>query len=209
MRVAEGRRLTGRTLWLSDAGVGAELILDEGEDPDRAITLVRDEVRAVFSTLGLAREGPSGEGLVARVHGHGVSLAHPAPIDALYASVDALEHAVARAAAVLEGRALVRGDEKLRDIARDLERERNPRFVALLEAARARGVPLLWDDDELSLGLGARSRRRRVERARQRPGGARHRHERQDHDDAAARAHARRRRARRGPHLHGRAPRGR
>lgn len=153
MPLYEGRRLTGRTLWTEGPGVGAELSLDEGEDPSRAIGLLREEVARVFTTLGLGEDR-----LRVHVHRRGLSLAAPAPIDGLYAAVEAFEHAVERAMARAEGRALEPDDARLRELADALAEERNPRFLALLEAAHEHDVPLLWDDEELSLGLGSRSR---------------------------------------------------
>jgi hypothetical protein len=39
-------------------------------------------------------------------------------------------------------------------LVRLFDEERNPRLLALQAAARERGAPFLWDDDEVSLGLG-------------------------------------------------------
>ena len=39
-----------------------------------------------------------------------------------------------------------------------VEAERNPRLIALQDAARAQGVAFLWDDDTASVGLGTGSR---------------------------------------------------
>jgi UDP-N-acetylmuramyl tripeptide synthase len=89
-----------------------------------------------------------------RLDSGGVLLALSAPIDTLYAAVDVNDAAWRRAEAELRGVPPPSEDvllPPLRDAIRD---ERNPRLIALADAAAKHHVTLLWDDDEVSLGLG-------------------------------------------------------
>lgn len=156
MRVTDARRLTGKNLWTTGPAAAAEIVLEAGDDVDALTAAVRREVPPLFQALGL-----SDEGLVFRTHKSGLSVALPVVIDALYAGVSALELAIERAAASLRGSAdnvTPDDEETLRAISEELAAERNPSLIKLLSAAHERGVPALWDDDEVSLGLGARSR---------------------------------------------------
>lgn len=84
----------------------------------------------------------------------GASLLISAPIDALYAMCELNEVAWASTLhACGLGRAPDRGEELPR-LTRLFDEERNPRLLALQRAAAKRGLPFLWDDDEVSVGYG-------------------------------------------------------
>jgi len=102
--------------------------------------------------------------IVARAHASGASLAFAAPLDQLLAATEVNEwawlsslrgtsafHAPGHAAAWDEASAL----HTLRAFARA---ERNPALTELVDAARARGLTALLDDDLLSFGVGGGSR---------------------------------------------------
>lgn len=168
LRLVESRRLTGANLLLGSAGA----ILDVATGPaapDRSAVV--DAWRRELTTLldavewGEARFGH-------RAHRTGLSFAFAAPIDALYAACDLHEAAWARTVAALGGDvaqafsgAAVDPPGDARDMAALVDRlrrtiadEADPALMALRTAAAAHDVPLLWDDDEVSLGLGCHAR---------------------------------------------------
>ena len=176
MHVVDSRRLTGPSLLLDRPGVILEVALD-GLDTDAALAAWSAEATRLLDALGWG-----GTTLVTRVHAGGASLAFAAPVDALYAATVVNEAAWQLAIATLGGDeafAIERGHghgDTLEDLTTDgdegaepyeatVERlratiaaERNPRLMALAEAAASRNIVLLSDDRRVSLGLGSRSR---------------------------------------------------
>lgn len=155
MRLAEVRRLTGRSLWLDGPGVGAELCLDDSDGLDELLLRLTQALRQRFVAFGV-EVGP----LVVRPHRGGVSLAMAAPEDALHTTADAFETVVRQTLDLPAA-----DDEQMALDGRDhaawcaaFAAERSPALCALLHAAAAREVPALQGDDELTLGLGAHSR---------------------------------------------------
>ena len=94
--------------------------------------------------------------LVARPFSGGLSLALGAPVDLLYTATAVNEAAWAAARAELEGTAPPEGEvDRLRG---EAAREADPALRALVAEAERRGVPLVWDDEAVTVGLGARGR---------------------------------------------------
>ena len=163
----ESRRLTGCNAYF--AGTGAALETARGLAFDEA-TLQRwwRNVREARATLGW----PDGE-IVVRVHASGASLAFAAPMDRLYAATELNEWAWydalgLRAADPLpdaDGGAPPRPhaaglarDEALASLRELADGEARPDLLALQAAADAHGVPLLADDETVSIGAGAHGR---------------------------------------------------
>lgn len=159
----DSRRLTGCNLYF--AGSGAALESARGLPFDDATV---QRWRANVAELRSALDWPDGEVSVRR-HASGVSLAFAAPMDQLYAATEAIEWAWYDA---LGQRAVVDPDapdarphaathprdtalRQLREIA---QAEANPALVALGNAAEAHGLPMLPDDDAVSIGMGQGSR---------------------------------------------------
>ncbi len=163
----ESRRLTGCNAYF--AGTGAALEAARGLAFDEA-ALERwwRNVREARVALGW----PDGE-IVVRVHASGASLAFAAPMDRLYAATelnewawyDALGLRAADLPPDAEGGAPPRPHAaslardaalaKLRELAAG---EARPGLLALQAVADAHGVPLLADDETVSLGAGAHGR---------------------------------------------------
>jgi cyanophycin synthetase len=126
--------------------------------------------------------------IAARPHGDGSSLAFAAPFDQLFTATEVNEWALcsalmvrdpacgpglreALAAAALEesrgpadaGPPELEESAALVRLARLAEAERRPALRELTEAASARSLPWLLDDDEISIGAGAGSRRYALE----------------------------------------------
>ena len=161
----ESRRLTGSNLYFD--GTGAALETLRGFRPDMSLL---SAWRARIDRVRIALDWPAEDAVVVRRHASGASLAFAAPIDQLYTAAEANEwawlsslqslqpdistgdwHAPGHAAAWDEASAL-------RTLQAMADEEANPPLIALLDAARARGVPAHPDDDALSLGEGRGSR---------------------------------------------------
>jgi UDP-N-acetylmuramyl tripeptide synthase len=115
--------------------------------------------------------------LVAVPHASGASLAFSAPADQLFTATEVDEWALcatlaerdpARSASLIAALALEQPEETeppvldadgaMLRLRRRAAREANPRLRALLDAATARALPFLCDDDLLTLGTGAGGR---------------------------------------------------
>ncbi|MCY1012370.1 Mur ligase family protein [Nannocystis pusilla] len=154
MRLLDARRLTGVNLDLDGPGAIAEVEFEAGDDVARAVAAWRDAVARAARLLGW--DAPP---VVRRWLGdRGAALVFPAPADALYVAVDVTEWAVECAQRALSGESPRELDELAPTLLAARERERLAVLPALQAAAEAHGVPLLLDDDHLSLGEGARSR---------------------------------------------------
>ncbi|WAS92830.1 Mur ligase family protein [Nannocystis punicea] len=154
MRLLDARRLTGVNLDLDGPGAIAEVEFDARDDVARAIAVWQDAVAQAARLLGW--DAPT---VVRRWTGdRGAALVFPAPPDALYVAVDVTEWAVECAARTLGGEPPRALDEFAADLLAARERERLAVLPALQAAAEAHCVPLLLDDDHLSLGEGAASR---------------------------------------------------
>jgi UDP-N-acetylmuramyl tripeptide synthase len=108
--------------------------------------------------LGAALGWPVPE-VVVRPHPGGAALAFTAPSDGLYAATELNEWAWLAQRRVFEMHAPGHPaawdeDSALRTLAAMVADEANPRLRALEAAAAARGLPVLADDDALTLGLG-------------------------------------------------------
>lgn len=153
----DSRRLTGPNLYGRSPGAVVTLGFDDGEDPAAFIDRWRGELGR-----GLARLGWSADFHVrcwkSESGRAGAELMFTAGVDRLYAATDLNEWAVARAGGEPEP------DGALADIEASARSEQAPRrgLVELLDAADARGVPWLLDDDEVSLGYFDRCVRWRI-----------------------------------------------
>jgi UDP-N-acetylmuramyl tripeptide synthase len=116
---------------------------------DEVIGVWRDRARCILDAIGWREER-----LYTRSFPGGASLMMTAPIDVLYAATEVNEWAWSATEATLEDD----GAPDLEDAADRLRRviadERNPKLIALRDAARQRGVCLLSDDDHASVGMG-------------------------------------------------------
>jgi cyanophycin synthetase len=148
------RRLTGPSLYLT--GCGAVLEVPFVPEPAQVADW-RERVGWAVAELGW----PAG-GIAVREHPGGAALAFEAPPDQLFAATEVNEwawsaacarpvlHAPGHPAAWDRRLALI----SLRALATG---ERDPVLRALLQEASTRELPLLWDDETVSIGLGERS----------------------------------------------------
>lgn len=163
LEATDSRRLTGPNLLLDGAGAILQVTV-EGVEVDAAVRAWQRRVERLLAAVGW------GDATVAsRAHRGGASLAFTAPIDALYAATSVNEAAWDAAVAELTGadsehpdlaatdRRTDAGDAEVARLGREIDAERDPRRLALREAAADHGVAFLWDDDEVSVGVGAGS----------------------------------------------------
>jgi UDP-N-acetylmuramyl tripeptide synthase len=172
---ADSRRLTGSNLFF--AATGAVLEVNGATADDALIAAWRARVETVRTQLGWSRGA-----IAVRRHAGGASLAIEAPCDQLYLATEINEWALCAAllerepsrwpalqeallAAALENAAdpatvippVIEATAALARFRRLAELEARPALAALLDAARARGLPHLIDDSDLTLGAGAGS----------------------------------------------------
>ena len=146
----DSRRQTGAGVLLDGPGAALEVLVPQPlREP--AADAWRRHARALCDALGWADAA-----LVARAFPRGLSLAVGAPVDRLYTAVDLNEAAWAEARAEIEGTAPPKpAADALRQ---QSAAEADPALAALVGQAERRGVPLVWDDDAVTVGLGARGR---------------------------------------------------
>ena len=161
----DSRRLTGANLYFD--GAGAALETARGLAFDAAVL---QRWRGNVSRLRAALGWPDGAVFV-REHATGASLAFEAPPDQLYTATEANEWALhaalgqraddtpvdADSATPRPHVAHFDDDEALRRLRALAQAEANPVMLALVAAARARGVPAHADDEVLSIGEGEAS----------------------------------------------------
>ena len=153
MRLVDARRLTGPNHMARAPLVIIELAFESSETVDEVSAVYVGELARMRAALGL----PGQVTLVTRPHEGGVLLGYAAPIDVMLACAEMSEWAGESACDVLAGRPPRALLPKLVEIEAMLARDRNAPLVALVRAARAKAIPLLWDDELVSLGMGARS----------------------------------------------------
>lgn len=152
MKLLDSRRLTGPSIVQFRPGAILNVELGDGESAEELIAAWERHARAALDAVGWAGEETSH-----RAFSSGLSLAHSAPVDALYAATEVNEWAFEQACRELAGEDPEAVDEAAPRLRAEVEAERNPAVVELTEEAAGRGIACLRDDDLLSLGLGCGS----------------------------------------------------
>ena len=152
MKLLDSRRLTGPSLVQLRPGAILDVELDEGICAERIVASWRVHLGRALESMGWA-----GEEMAHRVFASGLSLAHTAPVDALYAATEVNEWAFEQARRELAGEPTEPIAEAVPRLRAEIEGELNPRVVELTRAALDHRVACLRDDDFLSLGLGCGS----------------------------------------------------
>jgi cyanophycin synthetase len=157
----DSRRLTGPNLYFAHAGAVLEALGARARDSE-AHDVWR--VRVAEACVGLGWSEPH---LVVRVHASGAALALTAADDQLFTATEIDEWAWC--ATVDDGDPIGRfhapghpavwdRDLAMRTLRLFSSAERRPDILALLQAASQRKLPVLLDDDALSIGLGRHGR---------------------------------------------------
>ena len=145
----DSRRQTGAGFLLDEPGAALDVRVPAGQR-DAAAAAWRRHARALCDGLGWA-----GAPLVVRPFPRGLSLALGSPVDRLYTATEVNEAAWAAARAELAGDAAPDREATLARLRAESDDEADAPLAALIAAAEARGVPLVWDDDAITVGLGA------------------------------------------------------
>jgi cyanophycin synthetase len=159
----DSRRLTGPNLYFARPGAVLETVGHCAEDAS-AIDAWRQHVEQMRETLGWPAEP-----IVVRRHPGGAALAFAAPPDQLFTATEVNEWAWLCACAEVAGQPPADAlhapghppawdiETARRTLQAYADGERNPRLLALLEAAARHRLPVLVDDEHLTLGLGTGS----------------------------------------------------
>jgi cyanophycin synthetase len=158
MPFEDSRRLTGANLYFNDVGAVLET---QGELPDESALQVWDAaVQRACAVLGCPPRAR-----VVRQHASGASLALVAPLDQLFSATEVNEWAWGCAYEARHGALAARwhapGHLALWDESAAMATlrafaaaERQPALLPLVHAAEQRGLPVLIDDEWLSIGAG-------------------------------------------------------
>jgi len=147
MELTDSRRLTGANLFWD---YPSAIIDVHVEGPAEEVV----EAWQAAASRWLEAVGYPDEQTCHRLFEGGASLLISAPIDALYSMCELNEVAWASTLHAFGlGPAPDPAEETLR-LLRLFEEERSPRLLALQGEAARRGLPFLWDDDEVSVGYG-------------------------------------------------------
>ncbi len=147
LQITDSRRLTGPNLFWKKAGA----ILDVeilGIDKDKVIKLWTKNCRTLLDALNWNKEQ-----ITHRIYDGGASLVISAPIDCLYAATEVTEAAFAMTQEELNGMEVKERDYLIR-LQEEIDKEKNPKLIALQKAAAQHQVKFLSDDDDISLGYG-------------------------------------------------------
>ena len=149
----DSRRLTGPNLYFAGTGAVLETLGDGAEDPAQWDGW-RERVQRMAHALGWPADT-----VATRPHPGGAALAFTAPSDGLYAATELNEWAWLSQTRVFvlhaPGHPAAWDDASAQHtLASMVADEANPRLRALEAQAQARGIPVLGDDDALTLGLG-------------------------------------------------------
>ena len=148
MQFLDARRLTGPSLLFDTHGSVLDIACS-ADEVARLVAAWKKHVERMLGELGWNDV----EFATANLAG-GVSLAFTAPLDALYAASAINEWAWAACDHELNGADAPEFATALAEIRDAIAEEANPALLDLEARAAARGVTMLWDDDEASLGLG-------------------------------------------------------
>ena len=153
MQLLDARRLTGPNHLSRAPLVIVELALEASEQITRVLDAYSSELARMRAALGFSEDVP----LKLRVHRQGAVIGYEAPIDVMLACAEVSEWAALSACEVLAGREALDLEPKRGEIDQILARDSSPRLLALLAEAERRGLPFLWDDEQISVGAGSRS----------------------------------------------------
>lgn len=151
IHVEDARRLTGPGLLWDHPGAIVDVFFDN-IDATRVTALWERHARHVLDALGWQDQH-----LIHRTFDGGVNLALSAPMDQLYSAIFAVQTAWHFCAAELLTEKPGDFDTMISDVKSVMVKEANPALITLIDAARAHGVDILCDDDEVSIGHGVGS----------------------------------------------------
>ncbi|MES2903585.1 MAG: Mur ligase family protein, partial [Pseudomonadota bacterium] len=151
LRVEESRRMTGPGMIWDQRGALVDLIVT-GFDRTAIVAAWEPEIRRVLEAIGWHDSRTH-----SRIFENGVTLLISAPLDLLYSAVFVIQTSVHLAAHKLLGSVPQDFAPLIADLMEVIALEQNPALVRLQQAADARHIDLLSDDEFVSLGHGVGS----------------------------------------------------
>jgi UDP-N-acetylmuramyl tripeptide synthase len=145
-------RLFGPNLQTSGPAALAEVSFDATDDVDAGVTAWKQELARMAAEVGVVVTDPT-----ARLYRGGAVLTFSSAIDVLLPMTDLCEWAATSAASIVSGKGPLPLEPQRAEIAASLAARRSPLLLALEAEAERRSVPLVWDDDGVTLGAGATS----------------------------------------------------
>jgi cyanophycin synthetase len=152
MKLLDARRLTGPNLQTRRCAALAEVSFETDDDVELALAHWCQALEGVRQALPF----PIEELTIRRFDG-GAALLCDTSIDALYSALVMVEWSVASTVERLGGPPCPDVATAIAEACETYKDEESPAMRALEAAAAQRGVPFLWDDDEVSVGYGAYS----------------------------------------------------
>lgn len=147
LQITDSRRLTGPNLFWNKAGAILDVEIS-GFNKDEIISLWSKHCRSLLDALHWQKEQ-----ITHRIYEDGASLVISAPIDCLYAATEVTEAAFAMTQEELNGMEVKERDYLIR-LQEEIDKEKNPKLIALQKAAAQHQIKFLSDDDDISLGYG-------------------------------------------------------
>lgn len=152
MRLEDARRLTGPNLYGMRPLVLAEVVLEPGDALERVRATYASELNRLRGALSLPRV----EVRAVRSTPRWAAFAFEAPLDEMLVGAEAAEWAGLSAAEVLSGKPGSPLEPRRSELEALCARDFDARLPALQAEAERRGVPFLWDDEQVSFGHGRR-----------------------------------------------------
>jgi len=143
----------GPNLYSGSPGAIAEVALDASDDADAFVRAWRQELDRLLEALRWA--SPE---IATRTYRGGVALFLAAPFDVLLPATEINEWAVASAIQISGGRAALPLAPVRDELTVVLAIAERPTLRKLTAEARARGLPIIVDDEAVTIGAGANSR---------------------------------------------------
>ena len=147
----DSRRITGPSMNWDKRGALVDVLI-EGFDKADIVAAWEVEIRSVLDALGWQDSQTN-----SRIFENGATLLISAPADLLYSAVFAIETSWHLTAHKLLGSAPDDFGQLIANLKDVIGLERNPALIRLQEAAEARKIDILTDDDFVSLGHGTGS----------------------------------------------------
>ncbi len=152
MQFVDSWRLFGPNVQTRGPATLAEVALEAGDDVGAAVKAWNGELARMGAALGVVVGDTA-----ARVYRGGAVLTFPGPIDVLLPLTDLNEWAAMSAASILGGTGPLPLEPTRESLAAAFALVRSPGLLALEAEAERRAIPMIWDDDGLTLGQGRTS----------------------------------------------------
>ena len=154
----DSRRLTGKSFIWDYPGAIMDVFVS-GIDKQRVVEHWQKQVNILLQAVGWEEQKTD-----YRIFDDGISFVISAPLDGLYAATEINEAAWKLCCAELEHMPLPESLDTIVELLNTaIAQESHPELLALVARAEAEDVPILVDDEEITLGYGASSQTWRVD----------------------------------------------